>query len=53
MLAVVAPLLELVLDHEREKSFLEAMAAGSYQPELLFPNNRDIVPRINRHPALL
>ena len=53
MLAVVAPLLEPVLDHQREKGFLEAMAAGSYQPELLFPNNRDIVQRINRHPALL
>jgi hypothetical protein len=53
MLAVVAPLLERVLDHQRERGFLEAMAAGSYQPELLFPNGRDIVQRISRHPALL
>jgi len=53
MLAVVTPVLEPVLDHQREKGFLEAMATGSYQPELLFPNNPDIVQRINRHPALL
>ena len=53
MLAVVTPVLEPVLDHQREKGFLEAMATGSYQPELLFPNNPEIGQRINRHPALL
>jgi hypothetical protein len=53
MVAAVKPLLEPVLDHQREEGFLRAMATGSYQPELLFPNNRDIVQRINRHPALL
>jgi predicted nucleotidyltransferase component of viral defense system len=53
MFAVVKPLLETVLDHRREEKFLKAMATGSYQPELLFANNREIVQRINRHPALL
>jgi hypothetical protein len=29
------------------------MAAGHYQPELLFPGHPDIVERIRQHPALL
>ncbi|HEX2713961.1 MAG TPA: nucleotidyl transferase AbiEii/AbiGii toxin family protein, partial [Candidatus Acidoferrales bacterium] len=37
MFAVVKPILDGVLDHRREASFLEAMATGKYQPELLFP----------------
>ncbi len=53
ILAVVKPILETVLDHRREEEFLKAMAAGSYQPELLFANTQEIVQRINRHPALL
>jgi hypothetical protein len=32
---------------------LDAMAAGRYEPELLFPNQPEIVQRIRRHPALL
>ncbi len=53
MLSAVSPLLETVLDHERESSYLEAMASGKYQPELLFPEQPEIVERIRQHPALL
>jgi hypothetical protein len=53
MLSAVSPLLETVLDHERESSYLEAMASGKYQPELLFPEQSEIVERIRQHPALL
>jgi hypothetical protein len=42
-----------VLDHERESSYFEAMASGKYQPELLFPEQPEIVERIRQHPALL
>jgi len=52
MFAVAKPILEGVLDHRREANFLEAMAAGKYQPELLFPKDADIVNRIRPHPAL-
>jgi hypothetical protein len=45
--------LEGVLEHRREADFLEAMAAGKYQPELLFPKDDGMVNRIRRHPALL
>jgi hypothetical protein len=53
MFAVAKRILEGVLDHQREANFLEAMAAGKYQPELLFPKDAGIVDRIRRHPALL
>jgi hypothetical protein len=53
MLATVTPLLATVLDHKREEPYLAAMATGSYRPEVLFPNNPDIVERIRLHPALL
>lgn len=53
MFAVAQPILEGVLDHRREANFLEAMAAGKYQPELLFPQDTAIVSRIRNHPALL
>lgn len=53
MFAVVKPILEGVLDHKQENNFLEAMAAGKYQPELLFHKNAGIVNRIRSHPALL
>lgn len=53
MFAVAQPILESVLDPRREANFLEAMAAGKYQPELLFPKDAGIVNRIRRHPALL
>jgi len=53
MFAVAKPILEGVLDHRREANFLEAIAAGKYQPELLFPKDTGIVDRIRRHPALL
>jgi predicted nucleotidyltransferase component of viral defense system len=53
MFAVAKPILEGVLDHGREANFLAAMAAGKYQPELLFPKDAGIVDRIRRHPALL
>ena len=53
MFAVTKPMLEGVLDHGREGNFLEGMAAGKYQPELLFPQDAAIVGRIRSHPALL
>jgi predicted nucleotidyltransferase component of viral defense system len=53
MFAVATPILEGVLDHGREGNFLEAMAAGKYQPEVLFPQDAAIVGRIRNHPALL
>ncbi len=53
MIAAVRPLLVSVLDHAKEKTYLDAMARGEYRPELLFPNRPDIVERIARHPALL
>ena len=53
MFAVAKPILKGVLDHRREANFLESIAAGKYQPELLFPKNDAIVNRIRHHPALL
>lgn len=53
MLATARPFLEMVLDHSREESYLAAIAAGKYQPELLFPNNPEITERIRQHPALI
>jgi len=53
MLKTVSPLLATVLDHKREAAYLEAIAAGHYRPELLFPNEPTIVGRIQQHPALL
>lgn len=53
MFAVGKPVLEGVLDHRREANFLEAIAAGKYQPELLFPKDARIVNRIRLHPALV
>lgn len=53
MRKAVSPLLETVLDHKREISYLEAIASGQYQPELLFPKQPEIVERIRQHPALL
>jgi predicted nucleotidyltransferase component of viral defense system len=53
MLKAVSPLLATVLDHKREAEYLEAMAAGLYRPELLFPHEAAIVGRIQQHPALL
>lgn len=53
MLSAVSPLLKTVLDHERESSYLAAIASGKYQPELLFRDQPEIVERIRQHPALL
>jgi hypothetical protein len=53
MLTTAKPLLEMVLDHGREQPYLDAIGAGKYQPELLFPNNPEIVERIRLHPALV
>jgi hypothetical protein len=53
MFAVAKRILEGVLDHRREGNFLEAMAGGKYQPELLFPKDAAIVSRIRNHPALI
>jgi predicted nucleotidyltransferase component of viral defense system len=53
MIAAAGPLLTGVLDHSRENAYLAAIALGEYQPELLFPNNPEIVEPIRFHPALL
>lgn len=53
MLAAAKPLLENVLDHGREADYLAAIAEGRYQPELLFPEEPEIVERIRQHPALI
>jgi hypothetical protein len=53
MLRAVAPVLREVLDDEREKAYLEAMARGKYQPELLLSDYPGMAQRIARHPALL
>src|SRR5437763_15355615 len=48
MFAIAKPLLEGVLDHRRQANFLEALAAGKYQPELLFPQDDGLVSRIRQ-----
>ena len=53
MLAATKPLLESVLDHGREAAYLTAIAEGRFQPELLFPEQPEIVERIREHPALI
>ncbi len=53
MLKAVLPLLETVLDHQREVSYLDAIASGKYHPEFLFPEQPEILERIRQHPALL
>jgi predicted nucleotidyltransferase component of viral defense system len=53
MLGAALPLLTMVLDRNRETAYLDAMAAGRYQPQLLFPEEPQIVENIRQHPALL
>ena len=53
MFELVRPVLTAVLDPACEAAFLDAMAAGRYEPTLLFTNQPEIVKRIRRHPALL
>jgi predicted nucleotidyltransferase component of viral defense system len=53
MVSGAMTLLAKVLDHARERGYLLAIAAGKYQPELLFPKHQKIVKRIRHHPALL
>jgi predicted nucleotidyltransferase component of viral defense system len=53
MLGAALPLLTMVFDRDRETAYLDAIAAGRYQPELLFPEEPQIVERIRHHPALL
>ena len=53
MLRVVAPVLRDVLDHDKERAYLEAMIRGKYQPELLFSDYPEVAQRIASHPALL
>jgi len=53
MVAVVRPLLLSVLDPTKEKRYFDAMAAGNYQPELLFPEYPEVAARVARHPALI
>jgi predicted nucleotidyltransferase component of viral defense system len=51
MLRAVAPLLRDVLDYDREKAYLEAMARGKYEPELLSSDYPEVAQRIAGHPA--
>jgi hypothetical protein len=53
MLATVLPLLNEVLDPTAEEAYLTAMAAGEYQPELLFSDYPEIPKRLANHPGLL
>jgi hypothetical protein len=53
MVKAVTPLLQTILDHNREEAYLEAIANGRYRPELLFPKDPEIIERIRQHPALL
>ena len=53
MVAAARPFLEGGLDHKREEPYLAALAAGRYQPELLFPQHTEIAERIKLHPAVL
>jgi predicted nucleotidyltransferase component of viral defense system len=53
MLVTTKTLLESVLDHNREAAYLAAIAEGKYRPELLFPDQPEIVERIREHPALI
>ncbi len=53
MLALVVPPLNEVLDPMTEEAYLTAMAAGKYQPELLFADYPEVAKSIARHPALL
>jgi hypothetical protein len=53
MVKAVIPLLQTILDHNREEAYLEAIANGRYRPELLFPKDPEIIERIRQHPALL
>jgi len=43
----------MVLDYRKEKAYLDAMALGRYQPDLLFAEFPQIAERLARHPALL
>jgi predicted nucleotidyltransferase component of viral defense system len=53
MMAAVKPLLVAALAHKKEKPYLDAMAAGRYEPQLLFAEYPQVAARIARHPALL
>ena len=47
---VVAPLLTLT---ESERQFTDLIQRGEFAPELLFPDEPEMVDRLRRHPALL
>jgi predicted nucleotidyltransferase component of viral defense system len=53
MLELVRPILAPILAAETEIAYLEALAAGRYDPQLLFPANKEMAERVRRHPALL
>jgi hypothetical protein len=53
MLELVRPILAAILSTETEVAYLEAMAAGRYEPELLFPDQAEVTERVRRHPAML
>lgn len=48
--SILAPMLELA---ENELLFIDELQIGNYRPELLFPENQELVARVSRHPALL
>lgn len=53
MLDSVRPILAWALSPETEVPYLEAMAAGRYEPELLFPDHPEMAERVRQHPAML
>ncbi len=53
MLDLVRPIVASILDPETENAYLEAIAAGRYEPQQLFRGKDEMVERVRRHPALL
>jgi len=53
MLELVRPMAEAILNPQEEGPFLDALAAGRYEPHLLFGERTEVVERVRHHPALL
>lgn len=53
MLELVRPILTAILNPETEVAYLEAIAAGRYEPELLFHDQVEMAERVRHHPAML
>ncbi|SRR5581483_7225414 len=53
MLELVRPILTAILNPKTEVAYLEAIAAGRYEPALLFPDQAETSGRVRHHPAML